>query len=94
MSANPRRSYTVLNREDSHFIRFVNLGDLRVAQNMYGARHQSEAAQVESSLMTISATFWIAATYNNGVVIPLVEAWKVPYLGESLSRDASHARYV
>ncbi len=81
-SANPVRSYTLLNREDPAFIRFVNPGDLRVAKETCGVCHTNEVHQVRTSLMTTSAAFWTAAAYNNGVV-----EQKVPFLGESYSRD-------
>jgi len=38
-SANPERSYTLLNRESSEYIRFVNPGDYRVARDSCGACH-------------------------------------------------------
>ena len=38
-SANPVRTYTLLNHEDPEFIRFVNPGDLRVAHISCGACH-------------------------------------------------------
>ncbi len=81
-SANPVRSYTLLNREDPAFIRFVNPGDLRVAQETCGPCHTNEVHQVRTSLMTTSAAFWTAAAYNNGVVRD-----KIAFLGESYSRD-------
>lgn len=44
-AANPQQSYTLLNKEDPAFIRFVNPGDLRVARLTCGACHQSEVEQ-------------------------------------------------
>jgi len=38
-SANPQRSYTLLNREDPAFIRFVNPSDYRVVREACGACH-------------------------------------------------------
>ena len=38
-SANPERTYTLLNRESPEFIRFINPGDLRVAREACGACH-------------------------------------------------------
>jgi hypothetical protein len=81
-SANPVRSYTLLNREKAEFIRFVNPGDLRVAQETCGNCHPNEVRQVASSTMTTSAVFWTAAAYNNGVV-----PFKHARFGESYSRD-------
>ena len=81
-AANPKQSYTLLNKEDPEFIRFVNPGDLRVARLTCGACHQSEVEQVEKSPMTTSGVFWTAAAYNNGIV-----PQKTPFLGESYSID-------
>ena len=39
-SANPERSYTLLNRESAEFTRFVNPSDYRVATEACGACHQ------------------------------------------------------
>ncbi|HTH28662.1 MAG TPA: hypothetical protein VL918_09360, partial [Sphingobium sp.] len=38
-SANPKRSYTLLNREAPEFVRFVNPSDYRVAREACGACH-------------------------------------------------------
>ncbi|HEV3026219.1 MAG TPA: hypothetical protein VG457_01520, partial [Planctomycetota bacterium] len=65
-SANPVRSFTLLNKEDPAFIRFVNPGDLRVALVACGSCHLREVEYVRRSLMTTSAMFWGGATYNNG----------------------------
>jgi hypothetical protein len=81
-AANPQHSYTLLNKEDPQFIRFVNPGDLRVARLTCGACHQTEVEQVEKNPMTTSSVFWTAAAYNNGIV-----AQKTPFLGESYSID-------
>lgn len=81
-AANPQQSYTLLNKEDPQFIRFVNPGDLRVARLTCGACHETEVAQVEKSTMTTTGVFWTAAAYNNGIV-----AQKTPFLGESYSID-------
>jgi hypothetical protein len=65
-SANPERTYTLLNREDPAFVRFVNPGDLRAAQTACGTCHPKEVAFTRRSLMTTSAMLWGAVTYNNG----------------------------
>jgi len=39
-SANPQRSYTLLNREAPEFVRFVNPSDYRAARDACGACHQ------------------------------------------------------
>jgi hypothetical protein len=84
-SANPEGSYSLLNKEDPSFIRFINPGDLRVARYTCGACHQSEVDQVTMSPMTTTSVFWTAAAYNNGIVAPAVGAQKTPFLGESYS---------
>src|SRR6187431_3213388 len=67
-SANPERTYTLLNRENPEFVRFINPGDLRVAHLACGPCHPKETAYVPRSLMTTSAMFYSAATYNNGTL--------------------------
>ena len=81
-SANPVRSYTLLNHESSEFIRFVNPGDLRVADESCGPCHASEVQRVRKSLMTTSTLLWGGAAYNNGIV-----STKRYIFGESYSRD-------
>jgi hypothetical protein len=66
-SANPVRSYTLLNRESPEFIRFVNPGDLRIAHATCGSCHPNEVLQVRKSMMTHGCMLWGAALYNNGV---------------------------
>ncbi len=65
-SANPVRSYTLLNRESPEFIRFVNPGDLRIAHATCGKCHPNEVLQVKKSMMTHGCMLWGAALYNNG----------------------------
>ncbi len=81
-SANPVRSYTLLNQESREFIRFVNPGDLRVAQQSCGTAgcHPNEVAAVQKSMMTHGAMLWGAALYNNGA-FPIKNA----HFGESYS---------
>lgn len=69
-SANPVRSYTVLNHEAPDFIRFVNPGDLRVAHISCGTVgcHPKEVLQNRKSMMTHGCMLWGAALYNNGAV--------------------------
>ncbi|MSQ96425.1 MAG: hypothetical protein EXR98_17985 [Gemmataceae bacterium] len=67
-SANPVRSYTLLNQESPEFIRFVNPGDLRIAHISCGACHQDEVLQARTSMMTHGCMLWGAALYNNGAV--------------------------
>jgi len=67
-SANPQRSYTLLNRESHEFVRFVNPGDLRVANETCGTAqcHGTDVHNVSRSLMTTATMLWGAALYNNG----------------------------
>ncbi len=66
-SANPERSYTLINREAPEFIRFVNPSDYRVARQACGACHLETIEAAERSLMATGAMFWGGASYNNGV---------------------------
>ena len=88
-SANPARSYTALNDERPEFVRFLNPGDLRVADATCGAAgcHPSEVARVRSSMMTHGAMLWGAALYNNGA-FPLKNA----RFGESYTPDGTPQR--
>src|SRR5207244_4928549 len=85
-SANPEDSYTALLKETAEFVRFLNPGDLRVADQTCGARscHPTEVARVRQSMMTHGAMLWGAALYNNGA-FPL----KDPHFGESYAPDGS-----
>ncbi len=66
-SANPKRSYTLLNKESSEYIRFVNPSDYRVARESCGACHLEVIEAAERSLMTTGAMLWGGASYNNGI---------------------------
>ncbi|HMB53648.1 MAG TPA: hypothetical protein VKU40_10045, partial [Thermoanaerobaculia bacterium] len=81
-SANPVRSYTLLNDESPEFIRFVNPGDLRVAETACGGCHQGQVNAVAKSTMTTSSVFWAAAAYANGIL-----GRKAGLLGESYGPD-------
>jgi hypothetical protein len=81
-SANPVRSYTLLNHESPEFIRFVNPGDLRVAHISCGSCHPNEVLGVKKSMMTHGCMLWGSALYNNGAV-PL----KWSRYGESYSMN-------
>lgn len=69
-SANPVRSYALLNHESPEFIRFVNPGDLRIAHLSCGTAdcHPKEVTQLRKSMMTHGCMLWEAAAYNNGTV--------------------------
>jgi hypothetical protein len=81
-SANPVRSYTLLNHESPEFVRFVNPGDLRVAHISCGTCHPQEVMQTRKSMMTHGCMLWESAGYNNGT-IPLKRA----VFGESYSMN-------
>ncbi len=83
-AANPVRSYAQLNQESPEFVRFVNPGDLRVANETCGTKgcHGEIVTRVRSSLMSHGSFLWGAALYNNGG-FPL----KRSLFGESYSRD-------
>jgi hypothetical protein len=69
-SANPVRTYTLLNHESPEFIRFINPGDLRIAHISCGTAgcHSTEVDQSRKSIMTTGCMLWGAALYNNGSV--------------------------
>lgn len=80
-SGNPERTYVSLLQESPEFVRFLNPGDLRVAQETCGPCHQEQVNRVLKSPMTTSSIFWAAAAYANGIV-----GRKAAFLGESYSR--------
>ena len=65
-AANPANSSTLLNQENAEWIRFVNPGDLRVAEQACGLCHQNSLQHVASNMMTTGQVLWGAALYNNG----------------------------
>ena len=81
-SANPVRSYTRWNKESAEYVKFVNPGDLRVAQETCGPCHTAEVLNVQKSMMTTSSMFWGGAAYNNGIV-----SNKNYIFGESYSKE-------
>ncbi|HUE37998.1 MAG TPA: hypothetical protein VMR29_00735 [Candidatus Binatia bacterium] len=83
-SANPVRSNTRILNEDPAYARFVNPGDLRVADVTCGASscHAQEVQKVRTSMMTHGDSLWAAALYNNGAM-PVKDA----RFGESYGRD-------
>jgi hypothetical protein len=67
-SANPARTYTLLNRESPEFIRFTNPSDYRVVRDSCGACHIAVIEAAERSLMSSGAMLWGGAAYNNGIL--------------------------
>ncbi len=86
-SANPVRSYALLNHESPEFVRFVNPGDLRVAHIACGQCHANEVLQLRKSMMTHGCMLWGAALYNNGATPE-----KSARYGESYSMHGSPQR--
>jgi hypothetical protein len=84
--ANPSQSYTLLNRESPEYVRFVNPGDLRVADRSCGACHGDIVERVQRSLMATTAMFWGGAAYNNGIA-----EFKRYVLGEAYTPDGEPA---
>jgi hypothetical protein len=67
-SANPRNAFVLLNHESPEFIRFINPGDLRVAEEACGLCHGEIVQKVGHSMMNHGTMLWNAAGYNNGSV--------------------------
>ena len=88
-SANPKESYTLLNREAPAFIRFVNPSDYRVAREACGACHLPLIQKAERSLMTTGAMLWGGASYNNGIL-----PFKNYILGEAYTHAGEPARIL
>lgn len=88
-SANPRASYTLLNKESPEFIRFVNPSDYRVARESCGACHMDTIQAAERSIMASGAMLWGGASYNNGIV-----PFKNYVFGEAYTRDGEPAKIV
>jgi hypothetical protein len=90
-SANPVRSYTLLNHESPEFVRFVNPGDLRVAHISCGTAgcHPKEVLQNRKSMMTHGCMLWGAALYNNGAV-----PFKRARFGESYTMTGAPQRLI
>ena len=85
-SANPEGSYTLLNRENPAFVRFINPSDYRVARESCGACHLPVIQAAERSLMATGAMLWNGASYNNGIL-----PFKHGVLGESYTSTGEAA---
>jgi len=88
-SANPARSYALLNREAPEFVRFVNPSDYRVAREACGACHVQTIEAAERSIMASGAMLWGGAAYNNGIL-----PYKNYLLGEAYTREGEPAKIV
>jgi hypothetical protein len=81
-SRNPERTNTLLAKESSEFVRFINPGDFRVLNQTCGECHSDQNRTVSRSMMAHGSMLWGAALYNNGG-FPLKDA----RYGESYSDD-------
>jgi hypothetical protein len=88
-SANPIRSYALMNKESPEFIRFMNPSDYRVARESCGACHMNTIEAAERSIMASGAMLWGGAAYNNGIV-----PFKNYVVGEAYTRTGEPAKLV
>ena len=88
-SANPKRSYALLNREAPEFVKFINPSDYRVAREACGSCHMATIEAGERSIMATGAMLWGGATYNNGIL-----PYKTYALGEAYTREGEPAKLV
>ncbi|RVT43616.1 LVIVD repeat-containing protein [Sphingobium algorifonticola] len=88
-SANPKRTYALLNREAPEFVRFVNPSDYRVAREACGSCHLATIEAAERSIMASGAMLWGGAAYNNGIV-----PFKNYIFGEAYTREGEPAKIV
>lgn len=88
-SANPERLYTKTLQESWDFVRFINPGDLRVANDTCAPCHAKVTRAVQKSLMTTSAMLWGGASYNNNIL-----PYKNYILGESYGPDGGARKIV
>ena len=85
-SANPARTYALLNREAPEFVRFTNPADYRVVRDSCGACHIEIIEAAERSLMSTGAMLWGGAAYNNGIL-----PYKNYVIGEAYTRNGEGA---
>jgi len=83
-SANPERTYTLLNRESREFTRFVNPSDYRVVDDACGACHQESIEANRRSLHATGTMLLGGAAYNNGILDN-----KIYNLGEAYDDDGN-----
>ncbi|MFW6094284.1 MAG: hypothetical protein ACODAC_09945 [Pseudomonadota bacterium] len=81
-SANPERTYTLLNDEAPEFVRFINPSDYRVARESCGACHMEIIEKSVRSMHSTGAMLWGGASYNNGIL-----PFKNYILGEAYNRE-------
>ena len=85
-SANPERTFALLNKESPEFIRFINPSDYRVVDEGCGACHAGAIQAAKTSIMSTGAMLWGGASYNNGIL-----PFKRYILGENYTRDGTGA---
>lgn len=80
-SANPQRTFALLNQESPDFVRFINPGDFRAAVQSCGVTgcHPKEVATNRKSIMGHSAMVPGSALYNNGAVPNKIYRWGEVY---------------
>ena len=86
-SANPKRTYALLNQEAPEFVKFVNPSDYRVAREACGNCHIQSIEAAERSIMATGAMLWGGAAYNNGIL-----PFKNYLLGEAYTRNGQAAK--
>jgi hypothetical protein len=87
-SANPKHSYTLLNKEAREYVRFVNPSDYRVVDEACGACHLQDIQAAKRSLMATGAMLWGGGAYNNGIL-----PFKNYILGEGYTSDSQPAAF-
>jgi hypothetical protein len=85
-SANPKRSYSLLQKEAPEFVRFVNPSDYKVSREACGACHMEIIEAAERSIMATGAMLWGGGAYNNGIV-----PFKNYLFGQSFTRNGEPA---
>jgi LVIVD repeat len=85
-SANPIRSYQLINREAPEYVRFINPSDYRVVRDSCGACHLEVIEAGERSLMATGAMLMGGAAYNNGIL-----PFKNYIVGEAYTRTGQNA---
>ena len=85
-SANPERTYTLLNRESPEFVRFVNPSDYRIARETCGSCHMDVMEASVRSMHATGVMLWGGAAYNNGIL-----DFKQYIVGESYDRNGEPA---
>ncbi|MBI3448574.1 MAG: hypothetical protein HY049_06640 [Acidobacteria bacterium] len=90
-SANPQFSWATINQLPPEFVRFMNPGDLRIADLTCGQAkcHATEVNHVRKSAMANNTMPHNAVFYNNGSIDS-----KIPIYGETFTMDGSPAKVV